>query len=117
MVNFHASDIAKDIHGRPVVPTTVSDDEILTIKNAIRKHPKHPPEANDPLDKRLDALIEKPIEEWENLSNQNIIDLNEVVNKKLQDDEEAGVGVDDFDPILLDWKDRLHQIWVDMNPS
>ena len=117
MVNFHANSKARNKRGHPVIPTDITEPELVIIKDAISKVPRHPAEADDELDKRLDLLYEKPIEDWAILENQEIKDLSEAVNKKLQDDETAGVQVGDFDPVLMEWKDKLLEIWQDANPS
>ena len=116
MVNFHADNKVKDKRGNHIIPTTdITTSQLAIIKNAIKKVPRNPPEVGaDELDKRLDMLYEKPIEDWSMLGDQEIRDLKQAVNKKLQDDEAAGVQAD---PVLVEWKDKLHEIWKITNPS
>ena len=72
-----------DITGLQVVNVSMSAEEIATIKMAITNYPKNtPPES---IQERLDMLTVKPEEEWQQLTQQEVSDIKEVINKYTQD--------------------------------
>lgn len=95
--------IDKDKQGRPIALVDISDLEITAIKKAVRDHPKF--KDPEPEGMRFRALAEK--EDWSKLTNINIQDMKEAVNKAMQDTNEPKSQI----------YDELHYIWKTLNPS
>jgi hypothetical protein len=95
--------IEKDKQNRPVAQVDISPWEISAIKKAVRDHPKF--KDPEPEGMRFRALAEK--EDWSKLTNINIKDMKEAVNKAMQDTNEPKSTI----------YDSLHEIWKELNPS
>lgn len=98
----------KDKQNRPVALVEISNDEVAAIKKAAGNHPKF--KAQDELEGiRIADLFNRPNNEWSKLSNINITDIKEVINKYIQDTGEDG--------LYSGLRDDLHEIWKLLNPS
>lgn len=98
----------KDKQNRPVAVVDISNDEIAAIKKAAGNHPKF--KKQDELEGiRIADLFNRPSDEWRKLSNINIKDIKEVINKYVQDTGEDG--------LYSSLRDELHDIWKQLNPS
>ena len=93
----------KDKQNRPIAVVDISDWEIAAIKKAVRDHPKYKDQDTEGI--RFRALADK--EEWRKLTNINIKDMKEAVNKAMQDTGEPQSVI----------YDKLHEIWKSLNPS
>jgi len=95
----------KDKQGRSVVIVNISEQEEDAIRLAVSDHPKfNDPEAEG---MRFRALLNKDLHK---LTNINIKDIKEAVNKYLQSHNGPDLEMD----VLYD---DLHQIWKTLNPS
>jgi len=98
----------KDKANRPVAIMEISNDEIAAIKKAAGNHPKFKNQS-DLEGIRIKDLTLRPNEEWRKLSNINISDIKEVINKHVQDSGEDG--------LYTGLRDDAHNIWKQLNPS
>ncbi len=97
-----------DKQNRPVAVVEISSEEIAAIKKAAGNHPKF--KRNDELEGiRIADLYNRPPDEWRKLSNTNIKDIKEVVNKYIQDSGE--------NDLYSSLRDELHGMWKQLNPS
>ncbi len=96
----------KDKNGYPVVDTDISAGEITTIKGALAHYPE---QIDDSLDNRIKKLLAD--DKWNPLTNLNIIDIKETVNKFAQD-----LPDDPMTPACITLYADLHTIWKTLNP-
>lgn len=98
----------KDKQNRPVAMVEISNEEIAAIKKAAGNHPKF--KKNDELEGiRIADLYNRPNDEWSKLSQINIKDIKEVINKYIQDTGEDG--------LYSSLRDEFHNLWKQLNPS
>jgi hypothetical protein len=98
--------ITKDKQGRPVAQVDISPTEAYMIRFACVSHPKH--KSSDPEGMRFRALAVKTEEELRKLTNINIQDIKEAINKHNQTMA---------DPDRSKLYNELHEIWKTLNPS
>jgi len=96
----------RDKQGRPVVIVNISEQEIDEIRLAVSDHPKFKDPDSEGM--RFRALLNK--DDLTKLTNINIKDIKEAVNKYIQSHDAPDEPMD----VLYD---DLHQIWKAMNPS
>ena len=96
----------KDKQNRPIAVLSISPEEVDSIRLAITAHPKF--KDPDPEGMRFRALLEK--DELRKLTNINIKDIKEAVNRYIQNNDNPDSEMD----VLYD---DLHQIWKALNPS
>lgn len=78
-------DIQKDNKNLPVMSVTISSEEIANLKKAVENHPKIKVQ-DDKEGERMRYLANEK-EDWERLTQMNVTDLKEAVNKYVQDHE------------------------------
>lgn len=78
-------DIQKDNKNLPVMTVEISTDEIANLKKAVENHPKIKVQ-DDKEGERMRFLANEK-EDWERLTQINVADLKEAVNKYVQDHE------------------------------
>lgn len=97
--------IERDKQNRPVAQVDISTEEIEAIKKAIENHPKFKAEDNEGI--RFRALLKKV--DWKRLTNINIQDIKEIVNKYRQDMGESF--------LFTTLYHEFHGVWKTLNPS
>jgi hypothetical protein len=78
--------IEKDKKNLPVMTVDISTDEITNLKKAVTNHPKIEADTEDAEGNRFRFLANEK-EDWERLTQMNVADLKEAVNKYVQDHE------------------------------
>jgi hypothetical protein len=96
----------KDKQNRPIAVVDISTQEVDAVRLAVAAHPKFVDPDSEGM--RFRALLNK--ESLRKLTNINLKDIKEAVNRYLQTHDQPDEPMD----VLYD---DLHQIWKVLNPS